>query len=179
MPVGPTESGAPLTLLRGERVVLRPLGPGDAAAVRRIRAAPEVVRWWGSPEDDFPRDDGDPRFVVLIDGVVAGMVQYYEEPDPDARHADVDVFLDAAHHGRGHGTDALRTIVRHLVEERGHHRVTLSTDPRNAAAVRCYEKVGFRPVGITRASRWDDQARAWVDELLMDLVVEPAAPPQA
>ena len=77
------------------------------------------------------------------------------------------------HHGRGHGTDAMRTIVRHLVEARGHHRVTLSTAPRNTAAVRCYEKVGF-PVGITRSSRWDDQAAQWVDELLMDLVVLPA-----
>lgn len=165
--------------LRGENVVLRPLEARDLPAVRRIRAAPEVVRWWGSPEEAFPPDDGDPRFAIVIDGEVAGMIQYYEEPDPEARHADVDVFLDPAHHGKGHGTDALRTIVRHLVEDRGHHRVTLSTDPRNAGALRCYEKVGFRPVGVTSASRWDDLARAWVDELLMDLVVLPGAPPAA
>lgn len=164
-------------MLEGEAVVLRPLEPGDLDEVRRIRATDEVVRWWGSPEDDFPPDDGDPRFAVLIDGEVAGMVQYYEEPDPDARHADVDVFLDPAHHGMGHGTDAMRTIVRHLVDDRGHHRVTLSTDPRNRVAVRCYEKAGFRPVGVTRASRWDDLSGSWVDELLMDLVVLPGPPP--
>ena len=162
--------------LAGERVVLRPLEPADLDVIRRIRASEEVVRWWGRPDDDFPPDDGDPRFAILIDGEVAGMLQYYEEPDPEARHADVDVFLDAAHHGRGYGTDALRTLVRHLVEERGHHRVTLSTDPRNAPALRCYEKVGFEPVGITRASRWDDLSGQWVDELLMDLVVLPAQP---
>ena len=166
-----------MTILRGESVVLRTLAPEDLPELRRIRAAPEVVRWWGSPEEDFPPDDGDPRFAVLIGGDVAGMVQLYEEPDPDARHADVDVFLDPAHHGRGHGTDAMRTIVRHLVEDRGHHRITLSTDPRNAAAVRCYAKAGFAPVGVTRSSRWDDQSGRWVDELLMDLVVEPASPP--
>ena len=163
--------------LRGERVVLRPLEPGDLDAVRRIRSSDAVVRWWGRPDDDFPAEDGDARFAIVIDGEVAGMLQYYEEPDPEARHADVDVFLDAAHHGRGHGTDAMRTVVRHLVEERGHHRVTLSTDPRNAAAIRCYEKTGFRPVGITRASRWDDLTEQWVDELLMDLVALPGAPP--
>lgn len=162
--------------LQGDRVVLRPLAPGDLEAVRRIRATDEVVRWWGPPDDDFPAGDGDARFSIVIDGEVAGMVQYYEEPDPEARHADVDVFLAAAHHGKGHGTDAIRTIVRHLVE-RGHHRVTLSTDPRNAAAVRCYEKAGFRAVGITRSSRWDGLTRRWVDELLMDLVTSPDAPP--
>lgn len=165
--------------LRGESVVLRPLDPGDLDTLRRIRASEAVVRWWGRPEEDFPPDDGDPRFAVVIDGAVAGMIQYYEEPDPDARHADVDVFLDAEHHGRGYGTDAMRTIVRHLVEERGHHRVTLATDPANAAAIRCYEKVGFRTVGITRASGWDDVAEQWVDELLMDFVSLPGAPPSA
>ncbi len=161
--------------LRGERVVLRSLEPGDLDAIRRIRSSDAVVRWWGRPDDDFPADDGDVRFVILVDGEVAGMLQFYEEPDPEARHADVDVFLDAAHHGKGYGTDAMGTVVRHLVEDRGHHRVTLSTDPGNTPAVRCYEKVGFRPVGITRASRWDDLTGRWVDELLMDLVVLPGA----
>ena len=168
-----------MTSLRGESVVLRPLEPADLPAIRRIRASEEVVRWWGRPEDDFPPDDGDQRFAILIDGEVAGMIQVYEEPDPGARHADVDVFVDPAHHGRGHGTDALRTIVRHLVEDRRHHRITLSTDPRNAAALRCYDKAGFEPVGITRSSRWDDLTGEWVDELLMDLVVPPGSPPAA
>lgn len=166
-----------MSVLRGETLTLRPLAPEDLPEVRRIRGLPEVVRWWGSPEEDFPPDDGDPRWAVIVGGAVAGLVQIYEEPDPEARHADVDVFLDPVHHGRGHGTDAMRTLVRHLVEGRGHHRVTLSTDPRNVAAVRCYEKVGFAPVGITRSSRWDDQSGRWVDELLMDLVVDPAPPP--
>jgi aminoglycoside 6'-N-acetyltransferase len=168
-----------VTGLRGERVELRPLEPDDVPALRRIRAADEVVRWWGSPDDDFPPDDDDARFTVLIGGEVAGMIQYYEEPDPEARSADVDVFLDPVHHGKGHGTDAMRTIVRHLTGERGHHRVTLSTDPRNAGAIRCYEKAGFRAVGVTRASRWDDLTGQWVDELLMDLVALPARPPSS
>ena len=163
-------------MLEGERVVLRPLEPADLPEIRAIRASDEVVRWWGRPDDDFPADDGDVRFAILIDGEIAGMLQFYEEPDPEARHADVDVFLAAPHHGKGYGTDAMRTVVRHLVEERGHHRVTLSTDPRNTGAVRCYEKAGFHPVGITRASRWDGLAEEWVDELLMDLVELPGAP---
>jgi aminoglycoside 6'-N-acetyltransferase len=166
-------------VLKGERLLLRPLEPDDLMEVGRIRGSPEVVRWWGNPDEDSAEDDGTARFVVVIDGEVAGMVQYLEEPDPEARHADVDVFLAPAHHGKGYGTDAMRTIVRHLVEERGHHRVTLSTDPGNAAAVRCYEKVGFRPVGITRSSRWDDLTGRWVDELLMDLVVPPGSRPHA
>jgi aminoglycoside 6'-N-acetyltransferase len=169
-----------LTELHGERVVLRPPTPEDAPELRRIRASPEVVRWWGTIPDEFPEPDdpGDARFAVVVDGRVIGLVQYAEEQDPEARHADVDLFLDPAHHGRGLGTDAMRAIVRHLVAERGHHRVTLSTSPDNAPARRCYEKAGFRPVGITRASLWLDVRRAWVDELLMDYVALPGRPPK-
>ncbi|HEX2057149.1 MAG TPA: GNAT family protein [Actinomycetota bacterium] len=170
-----------MTELHGERVVLRRVTPDDVAELRRIRATPEVVRWWGELPGDFPEPDdpGDARFTVLVDGRVAGLVQYAEEQDPEARHADVDVFLDPELHGRGLGTDAMGTIVRHLVAERGHHRVTLSTSPDNAPALRCYEKVGFRPVGITRASLWHDVRGEWVDELLMDYVVPPGHPPEA
>lgn len=44
-------------------------------------------------------------------------------------------------------------------------RVVLATAPDNVPAIRCYEKVGFRRIGITHASRWDDQIDEWVDEL--------------
>jgi aminoglycoside 6'-N-acetyltransferase len=161
-----------MTQLRGNLVVLRSLEPADRAALREIRAAPEVARWWGPVEDDFPEGDypDGTRLVVLLDGEVIGMVQYEEEPDPDYRHADIDVFLDPGHHDRGLGTDAMRTIARHLLEERGHHRLTLTTAPDNARAIRSYEKVGFRPVGVTRSSQRDAQTGKWVDELLMELV---------
>ncbi len=160
-------------------MVVRPLTPDDVSHLRRIRALPEVVRWWGEMPDEFPEPDdpGDARFAILVDAEVAGLVQYAEGPDPEARHADVDVFLDPARHGRGLGTDAMRTIVRHLVAERGHHRVTLSTSPDNAPAICCYEMVGFRSVGMTRASLWIDVRGEWVDELLMDYVVLPGRPP--
>ena len=41
----------------------------------------------------------------------------------------------------------------------------------NAAAIRCYSKVGFRPVGIMRqAERGNDGS--WHDCLLMDLLAD-------
>jgi aminoglycoside 6'-N-acetyltransferase len=158
--------------IRGERVVLRPLEPRDHDALRAIRTTPEVARWWGPLEDDFPEGDypDGTRLAVLVDGHVAGMVQYEEEADRSWRHADVDIFLAPDHHGAGLGTDAMRTVARYLVEERGHHRLTLSTSPDNAGAIRCYEKVGFTRIGIAHASERDPVTGTWNDELLMDLV---------
>jgi aminoglycoside 6'-N-acetyltransferase len=151
---------------------LRPLEPRDAADLRRIRLEPEVLRWWDELEDDFPLADEPEatRLVIEVDGVVAGMVQYGEETEPKYRHASIDVFLDPAFHGRGIGTEAVRRVVRLLIDERGHHRITIDPAADNTGAIRAYEKVGFRPVGIMRAYERDTGGEGFHDGLLMDLL---------
>jgi aminoglycoside 6'-N-acetyltransferase len=157
------------------RLSLRPLRPGDEAALVRILGTPEVARWWDFPPDDgFPFTD-DPeatRLVIEVDGAVAGLIQFSEEPDPKYRHAGIDVFLDPAVHGQGFGTEAVRRVARHLIEERGHHRVTIDPAAANAAAIRAYTKVGFRPVGVMRQWERDAGGDGWHDGLLMDLLAD-------
>ena len=151
---------------------LRPLEPRDAADLRRILLEPGVARWWDAPDDDFPLGD-DPeatRLVIEVDGTVAGMVQYAEETEPKYRHASIDIFLSEAFHGRGIGTEAVRRVVRLLIDERGHHRITIDPAAENAAAIRAYEKVGFRRVGIMRGYERDVGGDAFHDGLLMDLL---------
>jgi aminoglycoside 6'-N-acetyltransferase len=153
-------------------IVLRALIAADAPELRRIRATPEVARWWGPPEDDFPLGDGDDvmRLTIEVDGAVAGMVQFAEELDPKYRHASIDLFLDPALHGRGIGTEVVRRVVRRLVDERGHHRITIDPAADNAAAIRAYEKAGFRRVGVMRRYERDVDGRGWHDGLLMELL---------
>jgi aminoglycoside 6'-N-acetyltransferase len=155
-----------------DRLVLRPLEPGDAAELRRIRATPEVTRWWDPVEDDFPFGD-DPaatRLTIVVDGAVGGLVQYGEETEPKVRHAWIDIFLDPELRGRGLGTEAVRRVVELLVRERGHHRVTIDPALANDAAIRAYEKAGFRRVGVLREAERDADGRGWHDGLLMELL---------
>ena len=152
-------------------MVLRPLNEGDVAALRRIHAAPEVARWWELPDEGFPWDEPEStRLTIVVDGEVAGLIQYSEELEPKYRHAGVDVFLDPALHGRGLGTEAVRRVVRHLIDDRGHHRITIDPAVANTAAIRSYEKVGFRPVGVMRRSERDIGGEGWHDCLLMELL---------
>jgi aminoglycoside 6'-N-acetyltransferase len=164
--------------LHGELVVLRELERGDAAELRRIQQTPEVRAWWGDPDDDFPLWDEPQsrRLVVLVDGEIAGLVQYYEEPEPDYRNAEIDIFIAPPHHGRGVGTDTLKTLARHLLEDRGHHRLTIVPAADNHVAIRSYEKAGFVAVGVTRLSARNRATGAWHDELVMELVVTPSEP---
>lgn len=161
--------------LRGDRVSLRPLGPEDVETLRHIHSEPEVARWWGLPDDGFPLHDYPEahRYVILHEERPVGMIQYAEERDPDARSADIDIFIGCTLQGRGLGTDAMRAIVRYLQQTRRHHRLTLSTSPDNHRAIRCYEKVGFRRVGTLALSMRHPVTRNWVDEILMELVITP------
>lgn len=168
-------SGRQATDLEGARVVLAPLGEADAPALRAMRLEPEVAAWWGPLEDDFPfGDDPDAtRFTIRREGAVAGLIQFGEQLEPMYRHAWIDLFVDPALGRRGVGTHAIVTLVRHLTEDRGHHRITIDPATDNAAAIGCYEKAGFRRVGVMQAAERDPLSGRWRDALLMELVVWP------
>lgn len=154
-------------------LTLRPLAAGDEPELLRIHQTAEVIRWWDIPAEGFPWDEpSSTRITVIFDGVIAGLIQYWEEPEPKYRHAGIDLFLDPALHGRGIGAEAIRRVVAILIHERGHHRITIDPAADNAAAIRCYEKVGFRPVGIMHRAERDLGGSGWHDTLFMELLAE-------
>jgi aminoglycoside 6'-N-acetyltransferase len=159
--------------LHGEGLIVQPVRPEHAERLLELRATPGVARWWDPPPDGWPLE-AEPdlhALAVLVEGKVAGYIQFWEEPDPDARHADVDIFLGPDAQDRGLGTEAMRTVIGYLTGGRGHHRITLGTSPDNARAIRSYEKVGFRRVGLMRKAARSHRTGEWEDELLMEYVV--------
>jgi aminoglycoside 6'-N-acetyltransferase len=164
-----------VTVLTGDVVRLRPPTPDDVPRLAEIRRHPEVHQHWRGGDDmvkavneDMAEEDAT-SFVIEVDDRVVGWIQYGEELEPDYRSASIDIYLDAEVRGRGIGVDAVRTVARHLVADRGHHRITIDPAADNAAAIRCYSKVGFQPVGITRQSERGNDG-TWHDGLLMDLL---------
>ena len=153
-------------------VTLRPLAACDEAELLRIHSTPQVKRWWDVPDEGFPwTDEPDAiRLTIEVDGAVAGMIQFHEELTPKYRHAGIDLFVDPALHGRGVGTEAVRQVVRDLIDDRGHHRIVIDPAATNAAAIRTYDKVGFKPVGIMRRYERDVGGDGWHDGLLMELL---------
>jgi aminoglycoside 6'-N-acetyltransferase len=161
-------------LLRGEQVVLRPLRVDDVECVAEIQSQPGVLRWWGPPNDAELRrqaegHDETEALAIEREAELVGLIQYHEENEPDFRHASIDLFLAELYQGRGLGSDAVRTLARYLIGERGHHRLTIDPAADNVAAIRAYEKVGFRPVGRMR-EYWRSPEGTWHDGLLMDLL---------
>ena len=152
-------------------MILRPLAEGDEGELLRIHTTPEVVRWWDAPHDGFPWDEPEStRLTIDVDGAIVGLIQYTEEHEPKYRHAEIDLFLDPALHGRGFGSEAVRRVVGLLIDERGHHRITIDPAVENVAAIRAYEKAGFKPVGVMRQAERDADGSGWHDALLMELL---------
>ncbi len=155
---------------------LRPLGPGDVERLTEIGAEPEVARWWGEITPESLREKAEGRdeataLAVELDGELIGLVEFSETDEPDFNSANIDLYLTTSVHGRGLGRDTVRTLARWLVAERGHHRLTIDPAADNEPAIRCYEAVGFKRVGILRRY-WRDPRGEWRDGLLLDLLAD-------
>jgi aminoglycoside 6'-N-acetyltransferase len=158
--------------LKGPRVELAPLSGEHHARLSELRREPEVVRWWQEPRDDFLEEDaGVYKYAVLLDGEVIGFAQWYEDTDPMYRHAGLDLFLGGAFQGKGLGTETVRVLCAHLIDERGFHRLVIDPEVENEVAIACYRNVGFKPVGVMRRYQ-RDRFGEWKDGLLMDLLAE-------
>lgn len=166
-----------LPVLRGERVTLRQVTEADLDGLIALVQSPGVREWWWEADDPERmrsgfREDIDSAFAIEIDGELAGWLGFDEETDPGYMHAGIDISLDPRFQGQGLGPDAIRTVIRWLAGERGHHRFTIDPSAHNERAIRAYASVGFRQVGLMRRYERDADGPGFHDGLLMDLLIE-------
>jgi aminoglycoside 6'-N-acetyltransferase len=134
----------------------RPMAPGDLAMVRRWLETPEVVRWWGQPDQQYELVSGDlahpdmDQFIVSLDGRPFGYIQCYALSTWNgglglhpSKTRGIDQFIGVPDMiGRGHGSGFIRQFAEGLLKS-GTPRVVTDPDPANGRAVRAYEKAGF------------------------------------
>ena len=146
-----------------------PLREGDLALARRWLLEPHVRRWWADDPDehDYPEgtlaewreaiDGKDPTdmFLIQLDGRPIGVLQSYRVEDyPDyvaelgplpERAISLDVFVGEPDLiGRGHGGRLLRAFLPLAFDRYGLDYCVIGPAKANVAAIRAYEKAGFR-----------------------------------
>jgi aminoglycoside 6'-N-acetyltransferase len=134
---------------------------------------PDIALWWAGYDLERVRREllGPHGYAIELAGEVVGLIIYREEPDPDHRHAAMDLTLHPDHQGQGLGCDAMRAMAQFLFRMKGHHRVVIDPAAHNHRAIRSCERAGFRRVGVMR--RYERGADGtWHDGLLMDLLAE-------
>jgi aminoglycoside 6'-N-acetyltransferase len=164
-----------LPVLQAERVTLRPIAEADLEPLADIIREPGVAEWWGESEEpdrlrENLRMDG-AAWAIEVDGELAGWLGFTEETEPEYPSVGLDISLSGRFQGRGLGADALRAAIRWFADERGHHRFTIDPAATNERAIKAYEGVGYKPVGVLRRyERAPDGS--FRDGLLMDLLIE-------
>jgi RimJ/RimL family protein N-acetyltransferase len=150
---------------RGELIVLREKRLGDARDDYRWRTDAELARFdaarpFAATFEDYMalyRDEltyPSPyrRSLALedADGRHIGNVMYYNI-DAMRREAEIGITIgERDYWSHGYGTDAVRTLVRHILRVTGFRRVYLKTLDWNVRAQRAFEKAGFQVCGRSR-----------------------------
>lgn len=149
-------------IIRGERVLLRPLQPADFPKLASWSNDPEVSRYlegeYPKAIDEYPEwyrralsDRHSQHYAVsTLNNYLIGHI----ELDHIAwRSGDAELRIrigEKAFWDQGFGTDAVRTLVEHAFVSMRLSRVYLRVFAANRRAIRCYEKVGFRKEGRIR-----------------------------
>jgi RimJ/RimL family protein N-acetyltransferase len=155
--------------LVGSRIYLRPLERDDA---------PRLTPWFNDPElrqhiqSYWPRsvaweeqriaNAGNSSSDVLLgialkeSDALVGVTGLHDLELKD-RHAQLGISLgDKAAWGQGLGGEAVALMLGFAFGTLNLHRVWLHVYPRNARAVRCYEKAGFKKEGLLRQHHFFD-----------------------
>ncbi|MCU1662302.1 MAG: GCN5-related N-acetyltransferase [Pseudonocardia sp.] len=90
--VGPAPRASAIA---GQTVVLRPTAAAHVPVFLEILGHPEIAKWWGGYDLERVRREllGPHGYAIELAGEVVGLIIYREEPDPDHRHAAIDLAL--------------------------------------------------------------------------------------
>lgn len=153
-PLTPYLKGAPLPILKGERVILRRFELTD---VNRRVAWPKYKGPFFSHINLDLESEGAKRrwyefrlasrypFWFAIDTFDTKLVGELalRELDRRKRSTRLGVHFSPAYVGQGLGTDALGVLLRFYFDELGFRRMHLDVAKFNQRAIRCYQKCGF------------------------------------
>lgn len=169
--------------LRGELVVLRPIGPGDADGMWEMVNDPEGRRLTGTTAD-FTREEID-RWCAEVDdrpdrvdwAITHGDDEYLgeivlNEFDAHSATANLRLALRPGQRGRGFGGEAIQLVLDHAFGQRpdglGLHRVGLDVLSVNPRARILYESLGFVEEGRLREAHRDGDF--WCDVIVMGVL---------
>jgi RimJ/RimL family protein N-acetyltransferase len=150
--------------LRGDKVSLRPVRPGDDRLIFKWLNDPEVMRYWAGVTDTVDdakaagwverflgRDRNIAAAIIEVPPSPIGFIEIGGEPE-DANYAhkvELDICIgEPGQWGRGYGSDALITLLRWFFTSTPVRRVFLQPRVVNQRAVHVYEKVGFKREGV-------------------------------
>ncbi|HHY39167.1 MAG TPA: GNAT family N-acetyltransferase [Clostridia bacterium] len=162
-------------MIRGRRILLRPLSTRDLAEISSWDDDEEVVRWVGkgglvAMGEDGPHLATNRCFIYGIENEKGLLIGYIALIDIIWRRATAELRVcigKAAFRNKGYGTEAIRTFLEFLKTSTTISQVYLRVYRENERAIRCYEKCGFKKRAVLRAG--SRESEEFKDLVLMEL----------
>lgn len=158
-----------------DKITFKPVVRADIPLVREWFQEPHVIQWWPAPAADCDdnafekflhgtRTDVFP-YMMILNGRPIGYIQYYLVNPHSEKYAwlplifmsfslgqdilGIDVFIGEQECcGKGIGQLCIKNFVDFLLHlPTKISMIIIDPDPANTAAIKCYTKVGFKPVG--------------------------------
>ena len=154
-------------MLKGERVVLRPMKPEDIVRQHEFNQDPELY----GLDSTYPRvsalekaqafyaerikvDENMAPFAIEADGTYIGYASLMHLQD---RYGNLELGImigDRAYWGRGYGREVIKLLLAYGFRYLGARRIELTTHAKNERALRCYVACGFVEEGRPRKVIW-------------------------
>jgi UDP-4-amino-4,6-dideoxy-N-acetyl-beta-L-altrosamine N-acetyltransferase len=167
--------------MTAEGTRLRPLEPTDIDRVRGWRNLPEIrqwmytdheisveehARWFGQALSDATRR----YWIIELDGEPVGLTNLYDISRVHGTANWAIYLADPGVRGRGAGRAAALAALASSFGELGLHKVSCEVLATNEAAIRLYERIGFRRDGLLRQHivKGDDRIDVITMSLLRD-----------
>ena len=167
--------------IEGERLYLSPFDAADAASCAKWAEwmnEKAVADYYGgfnnvvslsSAKKTLEELKGYRFDIVLNEGdLLIGHVSLHDVNQLN-RNAFIGIFVGGGEHrNRGYGAEAMRLALGFGFKTLNLNVIALSVFADNAAAIACYEKVGFRHAG--RLREWVYKDGEYVDRIFMDML---------
>ena len=167
-------------ILKGPRVTLRPVEPGDVAARQALGYDTDITRSYGGntratsvmsdeEADHWVQMIGSYRYAWIIDaGGLIGHIRLHGLVEADQRAALAVGIDDPRRLGQGLGTEAIQLVVGYAIDALHLRRISLRVLEFNTRAIKAYESVGFIIEGRERRAALIDGKRH--DDIMMGLL---------
>ena len=171
--------------LTTDRLILRPIALQDAPAIFSYRSDAVINRYQGwipvdladvnsfiqnrvSPEFDVP--DTWFQFVIILkenNELIGDLgIHFHAEQTGEV---ELGITLNALHQQKGFAAEALQRMIQFLFSDCAKQKTTASIDPRNAASICLFKRLGFCLKAHIRNSAFINNE--WVDDLIYELPI--------
>ena len=149
------------------KIIFAPLTKEDLPLFFRWVQSTHISKWWKSNTYEKFEKTYNPQalasnhvfpFIIQIDGKPIGYIQYYLADKADngwwgiqiediTGNIGIDMISGETDFiGKGYGSTILKLFIEKIYKETSATKIITDPDPNNLAAIRFYEKVGFRKI---------------------------------